>query len=192
MTTVAIVVGVYLLFVCFVLSILTVAKRADKSAELTARERGAARAGPGHGTGRVYVLPDHEQLGEFVAQVSDQLQADQVTVIVGDEDSNSTGLGIVGACLGPPGMLGTRLSLVPHAQTGVVTSLAERRAASGEGIPTAYIRLPLEGTDGIVGAITIAAPRSEGFTHSELKRVERLARHGAPEFERRQRPRKTA
>ena len=195
LTTIAVLVAIYVGLVCVVLAILIAAGRADDSADrqtaelLAALGAGARPTPAGDRTARIEALPDHPALAGVVAEVRDLLDVEQMTVIVGEEAGDRAEDGVVGACLGAPGLLGTRVPLAHHADIGVVSSKAVPRGRFRAQRTLAYAHFPLDGTEGISGAIVIAARRSREFTRGELKAVERLARHGAPEFERRRHPR---
>jgi hypothetical protein len=169
MTTIALVVMGYLVFLGFVLSLLAAAKRGDEA---------LGRSGPS-----VEVLRDREPLGRIAADVHHLLGAERVTVIVGEGEHRESGL--VAACFGAPGLLGARIPVAAETSAGVLHP--EEAAALGlaGGTSWSFAHIPLDGPEGVSGAITVATRRPNAFTPGELGRIERLARRGAPEFERR-------
>lgn len=135
----------------------------------------------------VEVLEDHVPLGRVAADVHDLLGAERVTVILGERERHDGGL--VVACLDAPGLLGERVPVASEIAAGVLE--AEEAAALGlpGGAAWTFAQVPLDGPDGVTGAVCVAARRPTAFTGGELERIEQLARRGAPVFERRRRVR---
>ena len=163
----------YLAFVGFVMAIMRAAARGDQVVPF-----------PG---ALLEVLDDHEPLGRVAADVHDLLGAERVTVILG-EDGRRDG-GLVVACLDAPGLLGARVPVGSETSAGVLDP--EEAAALGlpGGASWSFAHIPLDGPEGVAGAIGVATRRPTAFTRGELVRMEQLARRGAPVFERRQRAR---
>ena len=173
MTTLVIGALGYLALVGFVMTIMRAAALGDEAAPLPAPA--------------VEVLEDHEPLGRIAADVHDLLGADRVTVVLGEGERGDGGL--VVACLDAPGLLGARVPVAAETAAGLLE--AEEAAALGlpGGTAWTFAHVPLDGPDGVTGAVCVAARRPTAFTGGELERIEQLARRGAPVFERRRRVR---
>lgn len=193
MTTVAMILLVYAGLVIFGLALLNAAGRGGDSME-RAVEGAFALPGPPH-PGRdglrtalpVEVLDDDDGFGRLAAQVRDRLAVERVTVIVAED--SSADMGIVAACLGAPGQLGQRIPLVDTPSTGLLTpdeaAALSLTGATPGGASWSYAHVPLDGPDGVRGAVMVAARRVLAFSSGEMTQIERLARRGAPRFERR-------
>jgi hypothetical protein len=175
MTTLAIVGAAYLVFLLLILAVLTVAKRADESMERHVRAlRGAVEA-----------FPDHAALGRVAAEICDVLQAERVSVVLTDPAEPSTG--VVRACLGAPGVLGSRVPVEPRSATGVLgaTEASVLGLAPEAGSPAwQFAHVPIAEMGDVVGAVT-AASRSRTFAEADLTLIEHVARGGARPFDRR-------
>jgi hypothetical protein len=123
------------------------------------------------------------------AEVCDVLGAEWVAVVLSDPDEPTTG--VVGACLGAPGLLGSRVPVGPTRAAGVL----EGPHASVLGLPREpgsdawrFAHVPIASTSNVIGAVT-AASRSRTFAQADLSLIEHVARGGAGQFDRRRRPR---
>ena len=176
MTIVVLVVLGYLALVSFVMALMKTAARADAAVP--------------HAVAAVEVLEHHEPLGRVAADVRHLLGAERVTVILGQAERRDGGL--VVACMDAPGMLGARVPVASETAAGVLQ--AEEAAALGlpGGAAWSFAHIPLDGPDGVAGAVCVAARRPTVFSGGELERIEQLARRGAPVFERRRRVRTEA
>jgi hypothetical protein len=153
-----------------VLAMLTASRRSD----------GAARA-------PVEVLPGADALGRLAAELRDTLRADRVAVIVADFDRGEEWR--VAACAGAPGLLGSRLPVAARPTTRTIGP----DEASALGLPGdgcwSYAHVPMTGSSGTAGAVMVASRREIPYSQGEMRLIERLARSGVPEFERRRRAR---
>ena len=170
----------YLAFLMLLLALLTVASRADDQAE---RQFAAVR-------GTVAALPDHAALARVAAEVCETLQAERVAVVLSDPDEPHTG--VIRACLGAPGLLGSRVPVEPTPATGVLgapdaPTLGLAQPAESEA--WTYAHVPIAGPDDVLGTVT-AARRSRAFAQADLALIEHVARRGARPFDRRRRPRR--
>jgi hypothetical protein len=154
----------------FVLALLTASRRGDAAARTP-----------------VEVLPGHDGLGRLAAELRDTLRADRVAVIVSDPDRAEEWC--VAACAGVPGLLGRRLPVCTRRATRTIgAEQAVVLGLTGDGCWT-YAHVPMTGTSGTAGAVMVASRRERPYSRGELGLIERLARSGAPEFERRGRAR---
>jgi hypothetical protein len=199
MTTVLAIVLGYVALLTVVMGLMVAAKRGDEAMEAAAADELRVIPGPAHpGRGRmrwaapVDMLPEHEELGEVAAHIRHMLGVERVSVVLaGDSDD-----GLVAACVNAPGLLGARVPVEPRASTGLLSS--DEAAAMGlvgetpGGAAWTYAHVPLNGPDGVTGAVNVAARRVLAFTSGEMKLIERLARRGAPQFERRRHVRTAA
>jgi hypothetical protein len=178
--TLLVVLGIaYLVFLACTLAVLTVAKRADEQAE---RQGRALR-------GSVETLPDHDVLGRVAAEVCAALQAERVSVVLSDPNKPTTG--VIRACVGAPGLLGSRVLVEATPAVGALGAseapiLGLARQARSEA--WTYAHVPIAGPREVVGAVT-AASRSRTFAEADLALIERVARRGGRPFDRRRRPR---
>jgi hypothetical protein len=187
MTTIGLLILAYLAFVVMVavvvLAMLTAGKRAD---EAMARE--PLPAGP------IEILPAHAALGHVAAEVRDALAVERVTVIVADPEEPHTG--VVGACLGAPGLLGLRVPVEDKAATGVLgpaeAVVLGLTGDAGADDSWTFAHVPLDCAGWRRGAVAVAARRLLAFSTGEMNAIERLARRGAPDFDRRRRARTPA
>ena len=199
--TLFIIVGVaaWLLLAVAVMALLTAAKHGDQAMERAAADELRVMPGPAHPSRSpvrwstpVDMLPDHEELAQVAAQVRQILGVERVSVILADDDRS----GHVAACVNAPGLVGARVPVEPKRATGMLDG--DEAAALGligetpGGASWTYAHVPLHGPDGVTGAISVAARRVLAFTSGEMKLIERLARRGAPEFERRRNVRTAA
>lgn len=166
----------YLAFAGFVMSIMKAAARADE----VVPPRAPA----------LEVLEHHEPLARIAADVHDLLGAERVTVILGHGERCDGGL--VVACMDAPGLLGAHVPVASETAAGVLGP--EEAAALGlsGGAAWSFAHVPLDGPEGVTGAVSVAARRPTAFSGGELERIEQLARRGAPVFERRRRARTEA
>lgn len=175
MTTLAIVGVTYLIFLLLVLAVLTVAKRADEATERHVLALGGA----------VETFPDHAALGRVAAEICNALEAERVSVVL--TDPGEPGIGVVRACLGAPGLLGSRVPLEPRSSTGVLgaAEAAVLGLAAEAGSPAwRFAHVPIAGAGQVVGAVT-AASRSRTFADTDLTLIEHVARRAARPFDRR-------
>jgi signal transduction protein with GAF and PtsI domain len=177
MTTLLLVLAAYAVFVGFVLAILTAAKHADELAERWHGELPAA----------VEALPAHGALGRLVADVRSALDVDRVTVVVSDPAEPASGL--VGACIGARGLVGSRVHVEAEPVTGTLSAAQAAvlglAAETDDDGPWTYAYVPIAGGDEVLGAVTVASRRARAFTQRELTSIECLARRGAGQFDRR-------
>lgn len=136
---------------------------------------------------QVDALGEHAALGRIAADVHALLGAERVTVIVAAGTRHDCGL--VSACIGAPGLLGARVPLPAETATGVLDPESAGALGLPPGASWSFANLPLDGPEGVVGAIGVATRRPTAFTRAELERIVQLARRGAPAFERRYRAR---
>jgi hypothetical protein len=182
-----------------VMSLLVAAKRGDRAMHRSAADEFLAMPGPTHPgrdrirwTAPVDMLPEHEELGHVAAHIRDMLGVERVSMILAEGSDG----GLVAACINAPGLLGERVPVEPKPATGLLSS--DEAAAMGligetpGGASWTYAYVPLYGPDGVTGAVNVAARRMLAFTSGEMKLMERLARRGAPQFERRRRIRAAA
>jgi hypothetical protein len=203
MTTVALILVIYIALVASALALLNAAKRGDEAMDRAVADELAswsdpAPAHPYRGRVRwatpVEILPDHEMLGGVAAEVRAVLGVEQVTVALADGQYRDTG--IVGACINAPGLLGERVPIEAMADTGFLPpEEAEDLGLTGDtpgGASWTYAHVPLHGPAGVSGAVTVTARRMLPFTTGEIRQIERVARRGAPQFERRRNVRTAA
>jgi hypothetical protein len=163
-----------LLFTC---SLLTVARRSDDAAlRHYQRDIDALRA--------------DRSLADVARQVHWALGAERVTVVLAESHEPATGK--VGACVGAPGLVGSRVRVGAARGTGVVRPVDALGLglAGGDVCPAAwtFAHVPLSGNGHLVGAVT-AASRSRTFTDEDLAVIERVARNRGRPFDRRRRRR---
>jgi hypothetical protein len=169
----------YVVFVVFTLALVRVGKRADEATERHARALGHS----------VETRPGDAALRRVARGIRDALQAERVSVVLTNPGEPTTG--VVAACLGAPGLVGSRVPVEPTSATGVLGP-AEAPVvglASGAGSDAwTFAHLPLTGMSDLVGTVT-AASRSRTFAEADLALMEHVARDGARPFDRRQQPR---
>jgi hypothetical protein len=188
MVTLAILTG-YALALAFVLRLLAAATR-DEEPMLAC---GPERSVPYDGLALVHpapveMLPAHVPLGRLAVELRDSLDVERVSVVV--SDPRVPGTGVVGACLGAPGLLGSRIPVVDEAATGLLNASEATAVGLGDGhedgAPWTYAHVPIAGTDDeLLGAVTVATRRFRQFGERDLRTVERVARERAPQFDRR-------
>jgi hypothetical protein len=167
----------YLVLLTGALAVVIVAKRADENMGRERRPRGRG------------VEADHAALGRVAVEVCEALHAERVTVVLSDPDEPTTG--VIRASFGAPGLLGSRVPVAPTSASGVLgasdaSMLGLVREAGSQA--WRFVRVPIEGTGDVVGAIT-AASRSRSFAAADLTLIEHVARGAAPQFDRRRHPR---
>ena len=184
--TLALVAAGYLLFLAFVLALLTAAKRGDQvlAQQYANLHDPTARALPGH-------LP----LAAVATAVHERLGAERIAVVVSDPDDPASGT--VCAALGAPELLGSRVLVETAPAVGLLQppqaeALGLAVAPGGDDSPWAFAHVPLIGSAAVSGAVTVAARRPVAFGEHDIDAIERLARDGARHFDRRRRPRATA
>jgi hypothetical protein len=168
------VLAAYAIALGFVLHLLVAARRCEEA-------RGRLRAVPDPPAAAV--LGAHAGLGRLVATVQDTLAAEQVTVVVTDDAEPGTG--VVAACVGAPGLLGNRVRVLPEPVSAFLTAGEAAALGLAGQEPWAFVHLPIPGPLEPAGALTVAARRAGVFGRGDLRMLERLAREGAPEFDRR-------
>lgn len=180
MTLVTVLGVAYLAFLTFTLALLAAGKRADDSATRQFQDMSDS----------VQALPSLDALGRVAAEVREALGAERVAVVLSDPDEPTTG--VVGACLGAPGLLGSRVPVGPTRATGVL----QAQQASVLGLPRElgsdawrFAHVPIAGTGNVIGAVT-AASRSHTFAQADLRLIEHVARGGSGLFDRRARARR--
>lgn len=170
LTAVVTIALVYGALMVLVLAMLTASRRSDA----------AARA-------PVEMLPGADSLGRLAAELRDTLRADRVAVIVAEPDRGEEWH--VAACVGAPGLLGSRLPVAARPTTQTIgPDEASALGLTGNACWT-YAHVPMTGPSGTAGAVMVASRREIPFSAGEMRLIERLARMGAPEFERRRRTR---
>jgi hypothetical protein len=181
----------YAITLAFALHLLAAARRRE------AALRGARPAAAGaHAPQRLRVaarraaartLREHPDLGRLAVAVHDTLEAERVAVVISDADEPGTG--VVAACFGVTGMLGSRVPVVAEPATGLLSADEVAELGLGDGDPDeepwAVAQLPIAGADELLGALAVASRRERVFDASDLRLLERLAREGAPRFDRR-------
>jgi hypothetical protein len=180
----------YAITLAFALHLLAAARRRE------AALRGARPAAPGAPAQRLRVaarraaartLREHPDLGRLAVAVHDTLEAERVAVVISDADEPGTG--VVAACFGVTGMLGNRVPVVAEPATGLLSADEVAELGLGDGDPDeepwAVAQLPIAGADELLGALAVASRRERVFDASDLRLLERLAREGAPRFDRR-------
>ena len=131
----------------------------------------------------------HPPLERLVADVHETLDVDRVAVVVSDDDE--PGVGHVQACFGPPKLLGSRVEVLPMPVRGPTTpfgatALGLAGADEGDSAWT-FAHVPITDSEGLLGAVTVAALGEREFTEDDLTVLERLARSRVPRFDRRRR-----
>ena len=181
----------YAITLAFALHLLAAARRRE------AALRGARPAAPGAPAPRrlpvakrlpaARTLREHPDLGRLAVTVHDTLEAERVAVVLSDADAPGTG--VVAACFGVRGMLGSRVPVLAEPATGLLSADEVAELGLGDGDPDdepwAVAQLPIAGGDELLGALAVASRRKREFDASDLRVLERLAREGAPRFDRR-------
>lgn len=132
-------------------------------------------------------LPGHGFLGRLAADLAEMLRVERVTIAIADRDRADEG--VVAACLGAPGALGTHVSLPEERATGYKS--AAEAASLGLGteheheLPWSFAHVPIAGTRELLGAVTVVSRRARSFTEQDLIFIERMTRRRVPEFDRR-------
>jgi hypothetical protein len=184
----------YAITLAFVLHLLTASRRGE---EVPARPPSPPPPPRFEGP-RIVARPDaartlvaHPDLGRLAATVHDTLEVERVAVVVSDADEPGTG--VVAACFGVPGLLGNRVPVLDEPATGLLyaSDVAALGIGDGDGEPDeepwAVAQLPITGRNQLLGALTVASRREREFSDYDLRVLERLAREGAPQFDRRRR-----
>jgi hypothetical protein len=188
--TLAILTG-YAVALAFVLRLLAAAKR-DEESMLASRAVGPDQWMPydlpvAVSPSPVEMLPAHVPLGRLAVELRDSFDVEQVSVVVSDPED--PGIGVVGACLGAPGLLGSRIPVVTEPTTGLLNAAEAAALGLGEDgeddAPWTYAHVPIPGADGLLGAVTVATRRSREFRERDLVALERVARQRTPQFDRR-------
>jgi hypothetical protein len=183
-TTVLLVVGGYVLFVAFVLAVMTAAKRGDEAMD---REQASRHAGPAAWQGqllarqgeppRVEALPAYDALGRLAGDVRGALGAKRIAVMVSDPEDPGTGT--VVASLGAPELLGSRVRISTDFASGSPGPEEARVLGIGhEGrprVPWRFARVPIATEQNVLGVVAVASRRPRAFTSRDVTFLERLA-----------------
>ena len=181
----------YAITLAFVLHLLAASKRREEATVLPesapANRRRFQRA-------RIVAPPQaaampeaHPDLGRLATTVGDTLDVERVAIVLSDVDEPGTG--VVAACYGVPRLLGHRVPVLSEPATGLLTAAELAELGLRDGDPDeelwAVAQLPITGTDELLGALAVASRSEREFTGDDLCVLERLAREGAPQFDRR-------
>jgi hypothetical protein len=181
-TTILLVVAGYVLFVIFILAVMTAAKRGDEAMEASlgpVEQRaweGQALARPGDPP-QVEALPAYDALGRLAGDVRGALGAKRIAVMVSDPEDPGTGT--VVASLGAPELLGSRVRISTDAASGSPGPEEARVLGIGhEGLPRVpwrFARAPIAIEENVLGVVTVASRRPRAFTRRDVTFLERLA-----------------
>jgi hypothetical protein len=140
----------------------------------------------------VETLPGHGFLGRLVGDLAEMLRLDRVAVVVADPGRSD--VGVVAACVGAPGMLGTHIPLCAVSVAGFKSAVEAAHLGLGGGVepelPWSFARVPIAGTTELLGTVTVVSRWARCFTEQDLIFIERIARRRVPEFDRRRRRRR--
>ena len=135
----------------------------------------------------VEALPGRGFLGRLAADLAEMLRVDRVTVAVAD--LGRADVGVVAACVGAPGVLGTHVPLRAERATGFKSAAEAASLGLGEDdepeLPWSFAQVPIAGTSELLGTVTVVSRRARCFTEQELIFIERITRRRVPEFDRR-------
>jgi GAF domain-containing protein len=158
----ALIAGTYAGLLALVMSLATMAKRADTEMEVRAPVARDGLSGP--------------EADRLAAAVHGAIEAERVTVVAAD--AGDPGMGRIAAGIGVPDLLGARVRLPAGRITGVVR--AAEAAPLGLPFPPRssalwrYAHVPLIRDGALVGAVTVAR-RWRPFTEEELWFAEHVA-----------------